>query len=105
MASFFARKLVETHLPVEGLIVNRIHPRFGEGRSEADRARAETLAGTPLGALYANLADFRQMADEERTHLADLAAQVEPAPVVEVPFLPDDVHDLSTLTEIGSYIF
>ena len=104
-ASFFARKLVETHLPVEGLIVNRIHPRFGEGRSEADRARAHTLAGTALGALYANLADFRQMADEERTHLADLSSQVEPAPVVEVPVLPDDVHDLGTLAEIGSHIF
>jgi anion-transporting ArsA/GET3 family ATPase len=104
-ASYFAKKLVETQLPVEALIVNRMHPRFGDGRAEADRARADTLTGTAIGALYANLADFRQMADEERDELADLAADVAPAPIVEVPFLPEDVHDLATLAEIGRHLF
>ena len=104
-AAFFARKLAATHLPVEALIVNRMHPRFGDGRGEADRARAVTLAGTPLGSLYANLADFREMADEEDMHLRGLAEQVAPAPVVKVPFLADDVHDLGTLAQIGTYLF
>jgi anion-transporting ArsA/GET3 family ATPase len=104
-AAFFARKLAATHLPVEALIVNRMHPRFGDGRGEADRARAVTLAGTPLGSLYANLADFREMADEEDLHLRGLAEQVAPAPVVKVPFLADDVHDLGTLAQIGTYLF
>jgi anion-transporting ArsA/GET3 family ATPase len=104
-AAYFARKLAQTHLPVEALIVNRMHPRFGAGRAEADRARADTLAGTTIGALYANLADFRQMADEEEGELAGLAEQVAPAPVVRVPFLADDVHDLGTLAEIGSHLF
>ena len=104
-AAYFARKLKETQLPVEALIVNRMHPRFGPGRSEADRARATTLDGTAIGSLYSNLADFRQMADEERTHLAGLAEQVDPAPVVEVPFLPEDVHDLAALAEIGTHMF
>ena len=104
-AMFFARKLRETQLPVEALIVNRIHPTFGDGRPEADRARAETFAGTPIGSLFANLADLRQMAEEERTHLGDLTKQIEPAPVVEVPFLPEDVHDLATLAEIGTHLF
>jgi anion-transporting ArsA/GET3 family ATPase len=105
-ASFFAGKLGESSIPVEALVVNRMHPRFGEGgRAEADRARAETLAGTPLGALYANLADFREMADGEEAYLAGLTAEVAPAPVVRVPFLADDVHDLDTLAEIGSYLF
>jgi len=104
-AAYFARKLAQTHLPVEALIVNRMHPRFGEGRGDADRARAETLAGSAIGSLYANLADFRQMADEEEGELAGLAEQVAPAPVVRVPFLADDVHDLGTLTEIGSHLF
>ena len=104
-AAFFARKLAGTHLPVAALVVNRMHPRFGDGRGEADRARAVTLAGTPLGALYANLADFREMADEEDTHLRGLADQVAPAPVVKVPFLADDVHDLGTLAQIGTYLF
>jgi anion-transporting ArsA/GET3 family ATPase len=104
-AAYFARKLAQTHLPVEALIVNRMHPRFGAGRGEADRARADTLAGTAIGALYANLADFRQMADDEEGQLAGLADLVAPAPLVRVPFLADDVHDLGTLAEIGSHLF
>jgi anion-transporting ArsA/GET3 family ATPase len=104
-ATYFARKLAQTHLPVEALIVNRMHPRFGDGRAEADRARAATLAGTPIGALYANLADFRQMADQEEGELVGLAEQIAPAPIVRVPFLADDVHDLGTLAEIGSHLF
>jgi anion-transporting ArsA/GET3 family ATPase len=104
-AAFFAKKLAETQLPVEALIVNRMHPRFGDGRAEADRARAATLAGTAIGSLYGNLADFREMADQERTHLTGLGAQLAPAPVIEVPFLPEDVHDLGTLAEIGTHLF
>jgi len=104
-AAYFARKLASTHLPVEALIVNRMHPRFGAGRGDADRARAATLEGTPIGSLYANLADFRQMADEEEAELVGLVDAVAPAPVVRVPFLADDVHDLGTLAEIGSHLF
>ena len=105
-AAYFARKLDESSIPVEALVVNRMHPRFGDGgRVEADLARATTLAGTPLGSLYANLADFRSMADGEESHLRGLTAEVEPAPVVRVPFLADDVHDLDTLAEIGTHLF
>lgn len=104
-ASFFAGKLGESSIAVEALVVNRMHPRFGAGRAEPDRARAATLAGTALGSLYANLADFREMADGEEAHLAGLTKEVAPAPVVRVPFLADDVHDLDTLAEIGTHLF
>ena len=40
-----------------------------------------------------------------RAHLGGLSAQVTPAPMVEVPFLPEDVHDLATLAEIGRFLF
>src|SRR4051812_28343573 len=40
-ASYFAGKLHESSIPVEALVVNRMHPRFGEGLGEADRARAQ----------------------------------------------------------------
>ena len=55
---FFAEKLRQAGIAVEALVVNRMHPRFGTGLAEADRERARTLAGTPLGPLYENLADF-----------------------------------------------
>ena len=34
-----------------------------------------------------------------------LAAKVAPAPVVRVPFLATDVHDLDGLTTVGSHLF
>jgi anion-transporting ArsA/GET3 family ATPase len=104
-ATFFADRLADNDLPVSALVVNRMHPSFGQGRSEADRARAETLAGTDLGVLYANLADFRQMAEGEERHLDGLTARVAPAPVVRVPFLAHDVHDLASLDEVASHLF
>lgn len=104
-AAFFADKLVSSKLSVAALVVNRMHPTFGKSTPGADRARAGTLAGTALGTLYANLADFRDMAEGEERHLAGLAKSVAPAPVVRVPFLAEDVHDLRTLDQIARHLF
>jgi anion-transporting ArsA/GET3 family ATPase len=104
-ATFFASKLEESGISVAALILNRMHPRFGTGRPDADRARARTYAGTDLGSLYGNLADLRAMADGEEEALAGLSVRVSPAPVVRVPFLADDVHDLDSLAHITTHLF
>jgi len=106
-AGFFAEKLAELGLTVRALVVNRMHPRFlvGAASGAAARQRAKTLSGTALGAHYANAADFAEVADAEEAHLADLAAGVAPAPVVRVPMLAADVHDLDGLTVVGGYLF
>ncbi|MEY2447855.1 MAG: hypothetical protein QOH79_1331 [Acidimicrobiaceae bacterium] len=104
-ADFFARRLAESGIGVRALIVNRMHPRFGDGLAEASRERARTLDGTDLGGLYANLADFRLVASREEEHLAGLAERVAPAPVIRVPFLRTDVHDLDGLSEVGEHLF
>ncbi len=104
-ATFFASKLEESGISVASLILNRVHPRFGTGRPEGDQARARTHAGTDLGSLYANLGDLRAMADGEEEALAGISARVAPAPVVRVPFLADDVHDLDSLAHITTHLF
>lgn len=104
-AHYFAAKLGENDIPVQALIVNRMHPRFDAGLPEAHRQRAQTLAGTDLGGLYTNLADFSLVAAREEEHLLGLAEQVAPAPVVRVPFLRTDVHDVSGLDEIAAHLF
>ena len=73
-ASYFADRLAEGGISVAALVVNRMHPRFGTGLAEATRERARTLAGTDLGELFANLADFELVAAREEDHLAGLAA-------------------------------
>ena len=104
-ATFFASKLVEHHIAVRALIVNRMHPDPGPGSAEADRRRAETLAGTPIGDLYTCLADLRQIAHSEEGHLVELTEWVDPAPVCRVPFLPFEVADMGSLTEFGDALF
>ena len=103
-ADFFAAKLAESGITVQALVVNRMHPRFGTSRPEAARERAKTLAGTALGAHYENLADYGQLADREDEHLAGLAAKVAPAPVVRVPMLSTDVHDLDGLAAVAEHL-
>jgi anion-transporting ArsA/GET3 family ATPase len=104
-ADYFATRLAESEIAVRALVVNRMHPYFGAGLPEATRERANTLAGTSLGALYANLADFQMVAAREEEHLAGLAERIAPAPVIRVPFLDTDVHDLDGLALLRAYLF
>ena len=108
-AQFFAGKLAESGIGVDALVVNRLHPRFGgTGVAEsaaALEARAASLAGTPLAPLYANLVQFRQVSEREESHFSDLAGQVAPAPVVRVPFLDGDVHDVDGLIRVAAHLF
>ena len=93
-AAFFAVKLAEAGIDVDGLVVNRLHPSFGD---------APVPEG--LGALGENLADFRRIAEREEHHFEALAARIAPAPVARVPFLAEDVHDLHGLAQVGGFLF
>jgi hypothetical protein len=58
-----------------------------------------------VAALVANLSDLDRVASGEEEHVAVLAERLPGAPVVRVPFLADDVHDLDGLREIGNWLF
>jgi anion-transporting ArsA/GET3 family ATPase len=103
-ARFFAAKLAETGIAVRALVVNRMQPRFGDGSSASAAARAVTLGGSAIGAHFRNLAEMQAVADREDEHLADLAEEVAPAPVIRVPLLSTDVHDLATLGEVADHL-
>jgi anion-transporting ArsA/GET3 family ATPase len=103
-AVFFAEALRDADIAISALIVNRMHPRFAEGLGEAARERSATLAGTAIGELYANLADFQLIAGREEDHLDDLVGKVGDAPVVRVPFLRGDVHDLAGLDDLAAHV-
>ena len=112
-AHYFADRLQEAGIVVQGLIVNRVHPSFGATSSGAVTAavaagtakRAETLAGTDIGGLYRNLADFQAVSSREQAHLSGLAEAVAPAPVAWVPFLRSDVHDIAGMDEVAQHVF
>jgi len=110
-ATFFAERLQESDIPVEGLIVNRVHPLFGDTSASRIRARAGALpagdgaGGAELAALYGNLADFRQVAERERLHVAGVKARVGHAAIAYVPYLERDVYDFDALTEVAHHLF
>jgi anion-transporting ArsA/GET3 family ATPase len=111
-ATFFADRLAEAGQSVQALIVNRVHPAFGDETPAGLRAAADALrsgASEPaarLAALYDNLADFREIATLEREHLEELRNRIggETA-LAYIPYLAHDVHDFATLHEVGELLF
>lgn len=104
-AQYFADRLSEADVPVQALIVNRLHPRFTDSPPGEVKQRASALGGSDVGGLYTNLADFTLVAAREEQHLEGLAESVAPAPVRRVPFLRSDVHDLRGLAELADQLF
>ncbi|MEZ0091319.1 ArsA family ATPase [Streptacidiphilus sp. EB129] len=119
-AAYFVDRLETDRMPLAGLVLNRVH-RTGAPQLTAERAlaAAETLESTDTSddeadttalapeseLLAAGL--LRLHADRMRTitherRMRDRFVSVYPdVPVVEVPALAGDVHDLEGLREIG----
>jgi anion-transporting ArsA/GET3 family ATPase len=111
-ATFFAQRLAEAGQIVQALIVNRVHPSFGDEAPTGLRAAADVLrrrSGEPaarLAALYDNLADFREIAALERDHIEALRDRIgSDTALAYVPYLAHDVHDFTTLHEVGEVLF
>jgi len=106
-AMFFASRLHEAGIEVEALVVNRVHPRYGPvpsvltGPAALPGADPKTEA---LRLLVGNLRDLDGIAEREERYLLSLTRQVAPAPVVRVPMLDDDVHDLDGLGRVGAFL-
>jgi anion-transporting ArsA/GET3 family ATPase len=104
-AEFFADKLAEADIPVQGLVVNRMQPRFGDGRSlRDDEERSQAFTGTPLDALWQNLIELERLAEAEEAHILGLTTRVAPGPIVRVPLLETDVHDVEGLAAVSRHL-
>jgi len=116
-ARFFAERIGDHDLSVDALIVNRVHPRFGDELATGLRARAETLrelhvttrpereARDRLAARYQNLAEFNEIAERERANIETVRVRARSAAVAYVPYLAHDVHDFVALAEVGEILF
>jgi anion-transporting ArsA/GET3 family ATPase len=116
-AEFFARQLEQGRQQIDALIVNRVHPMFGDEAPAGLRAAANELrkvaadragnaeASAQLAARYENLADFREVAEIEREHLVGVHERVGSASITYVPYLSRDVYDFAALREIGDLLF
>ena len=104
-AIFFRRRLREWRLPFGAAVVNRIHRGPGAD-AELPAGDLEALLGDKLGAKVArNFEDYRRLAGHDRAMIARLRRELGSEPLIEVPLLDDDVHDLTGLAEINEYLF
>jgi anion-transporting ArsA/GET3 family ATPase len=119
-AEFFAERLRASHLRVAGLVVNRVHPQFEttisieelQARARALAAAADTVetstevraATRRLAARYANLADYAELGQRERTQLDRAADQIGASAVAFVPSLAHDVVDFDALDTVATHL-
>jgi anion-transporting ArsA/GET3 family ATPase len=101
-AIYFADRLRETADRVEALVVNRMFPSFGPVPAALETG---SLNSPDVAALLTNWRDLDKVADREEQHVAALAERLPVAPIVRVPFLSDDIHDLEGLAEVGRWLF
>ena len=106
-ARFFAERLRERGIMPSGLVVNRVHPRFGSPDVDSllGAALADSPAGSALAVIVDNLVELDRIADEEEGAFAGLASQTAPAPVACVPLLGSDVHDVDGLSLVADALF
>jgi len=106
-ASYFVERLGEEGMPLAGLVLNRVHSGGAQSLSaERALAGAETLDELGDHPLAAGL--LRLHAERARIHTREqqlrrrFTAAHPRVPVVDVPALAGDVHDLAGLREIGT---
>jgi anion-transporting ArsA/GET3 family ATPase len=106
-AIWFRRTLAEGGLPFAGVIVNRVHhDRLGDAEpADVAAGLAERLPAPLAGRVAATFADYHRLARRDHRNLARLAAELGDAPLIRVPQLDEDVHDLAGLDRVRAFLF
>ncbi|GAA3313743.1 ArsA family ATPase [Nonomuraea dietziae] len=108
-ASYFVERLAEERMPLAGLVVNRVHlspaAALSAARSAAAAEELETKGEHELTAAVLRLhAGRMQLAAREHREQEHFVSAHPTVPVVQVPAMPQDVHDLAGLREIGELL-
>jgi anion-transporting ArsA/GET3 family ATPase len=102
-AIWFRRTLDRSGLQFAGAVVNRVHPQ----RPQAGAA-LDALPMDLAGRVAAAFADDQLLARRDRRNLARLAEELGGAdgpPIIRVPQLDGDVHDIAGLERIRAFLF
>jgi anion-transporting ArsA/GET3 family ATPase len=108
-ATFFASRLNEAGLPFGALVVNRVHPRFGDGTDVKPRQLAKLERDGDVAQLLAKLLDneeaFMRVVRLEEENLDHLARNVPRHRWVRVPYLEREAVDFPGLLAIAEQLF
>jgi anion-transporting ArsA/GET3 family ATPase len=99
---YFHRRLKDAGLPFSGVIANRV----AQGGGRARRAELIDSLGEELAAKVLDSYDgSRRLAERDQANLNLLRRRLGRTPLIEVPHLEDDVHDLDGLRRMDAYLF
>ena len=108
-ATFFATRLNEAGLPFGALVVNRVHPRIGDGIGVKPRQLSRLEAGGDRARLLAKLLDnedaFMRLVHLEEKNLNALARKIPRHRWVRVPYLEQEAVDIKGLAAIADQLF
>jgi anion-transporting ArsA/GET3 family ATPase len=105
-AGYLRGKMDEADLRLGGVVVNRVHPPSPYEVEDAADAVAGILPSADLAErVVASFTDRGGLAERERVNLAGLIDAVGSVPLLQVPELPGEVHDLATLLELDTWLF
>lgn len=110
-AVFFRSKLAENGMHFGGVVVNRVRYRHGRKPPglRALTGQLEEALGGGSGdlpeRLARNLIEYDVLAQRDAGNIARLTGDLDENPVIRIPYLDTDVHDLTGLTEIDRYLF
>jgi anion-transporting ArsA/GET3 family ATPase len=108
-ATFFASRLDEAGLPFGALVVNRVHPRFGDRIEARPRQISKLEQGSAEARLLAKLLDneesFMRVVELEEKNLESLARKIPRHRWVRVPYLEQEAVDFPGLAAIADQLF
>jgi anion-transporting ArsA/GET3 family ATPase len=104
---WFGRTLEQSGLPFSSAIVNRVHHDLLGDREPEDVSAALTQdLGAELAARVAdNLHDYHVLARRDERNIARLSTEFGDRPLLLVPHLDEDVHDVEGLLRVHRYLF
>jgi anion-transporting ArsA/GET3 family ATPase len=101
---WFRRTLRSSGLPFCGVVVNRFHHDLGTAPELLPGL--SKLLDPPLAAQVAeNWSDYHVLAARDQANVERLAAELDGEPLLLVPQLDGDVHDVSGLVRVHRYLF
>ena len=108
-ATFFAARLNEAGLPFGALVVNRVHPKIGDGIDVRPSKIAKLTKQGGRARLLAKLIDneeaFMRVVRLEERNLDDLAHRIPRHRWVRVPYLEREAVDFPGLSMIAAQLF
>jgi anion-transporting ArsA/GET3 family ATPase len=106
-AVWFRRTLAESGLPFAGVIVNRVHHDVQGDANAADLHAAldDGLAPDLAGRVAQTFIDYHVLARRDQLGVQRLGADLGDQPLVLVPHLDDDVHDIEGLLRVHRFLF